>query len=266
MGHLLNPNPCTWFDHCPLYNSDELGIYTVLDLWENQRGVSNVFLTDFDYLFGGQYKLGGLRGTRGGLNPPTPQQIEHCIYTNIVSWVSTFSMLFVDIVSTRLDARCTDHSTIILTITKIMGHIINRRRVTHHLICIHDSQNRSLDSKHVSPNPPEDLWIWRSPHIFMAQTPSLTISWAASIYLSQKCLEFMVDVRHSIYNYRLTTVTEYDWIKVDVEIINVLCYAGIYGKSGFDQTTLSNNVMSMMEEDSKNIKYYCITPKITERI
>ena len=34
-------------------------------------GVSNVFLTYFDYFFGGQYKLGGLRGTRGGLNTPT---------------------------------------------------------------------------------------------------------------------------------------------------------------------------------------------------
>ena len=27
--------------------------YSVLDLWENQRGVSNVFLTYFDYFFGG---------------------------------------------------------------------------------------------------------------------------------------------------------------------------------------------------------------------
>ena len=50
---------------------------TVLDLWENQRGVSNVFLTYFDSFFGGQYKLGGLRGTRGGLTPPPPPQIEH---------------------------------------------------------------------------------------------------------------------------------------------------------------------------------------------
>ena len=30
------------------------------------EGVSNVFLTCFDYFFGGQYKFGGLRGTRGG--------------------------------------------------------------------------------------------------------------------------------------------------------------------------------------------------------
>ena len=42
-------------------------------------GVSNVFLTYFDYFFGGQYKLGGLRGTRWGLNPPTPRQIEQCL-------------------------------------------------------------------------------------------------------------------------------------------------------------------------------------------
>ena len=35
------------------------------------EGVSNVFLTYFDYFFGGQYKL-GLRCIRGGLNPQPP--------------------------------------------------------------------------------------------------------------------------------------------------------------------------------------------------
>ena len=41
---------------------------------ETKGRVSNVFVTYFDYFFwgGGQYKLGGLRGTRGGLNPSTP--------------------------------------------------------------------------------------------------------------------------------------------------------------------------------------------------
>ena len=36
------------------------------------EGVSNEILSYFDYLFGGQYKLGGLGGTRGGLNPQPP--------------------------------------------------------------------------------------------------------------------------------------------------------------------------------------------------
>ena len=47
------------------------------------RGVTNVFLTYFDYFFRrGQNKLGGLRGTRGGeYNTPSgapSRQIEHC--------------------------------------------------------------------------------------------------------------------------------------------------------------------------------------------
>ena len=29
-----------------------------------EEGISNLFLTPFDYFFGGQYTLGGLRGTR----------------------------------------------------------------------------------------------------------------------------------------------------------------------------------------------------------
>ena len=42
-------------------------------MWENQ-GVSNVFFTYFDCFLGGggQYKLGGSRGTRGGVKPPPP--------------------------------------------------------------------------------------------------------------------------------------------------------------------------------------------------
>ena len=54
-------------------------IFTVLNLWENQRGgVSNVFLTYFDYFFGGvntNLNLGA-RGTRGGLNPPTNRALN----------------------------------------------------------------------------------------------------------------------------------------------------------------------------------------------
>ena len=39
----------------------------VLDLWENQRGVGNVFLTNFDYFFGGSIQTWGLeRHQRGG--------------------------------------------------------------------------------------------------------------------------------------------------------------------------------------------------------
>ena len=49
-------------------------VSAVLD-WENQRGVSNVFVTYFDYFYGGHYKLGGLRGTRGGVKPPTNQAV-----------------------------------------------------------------------------------------------------------------------------------------------------------------------------------------------
>ena len=50
--------------------------HPVLDSWENQRGVSNVFLTYFDYFCGGQYKLGGREAPEWGLTPP-PRQIEH---------------------------------------------------------------------------------------------------------------------------------------------------------------------------------------------
>ena len=58
--------------------------HPVLHLWENQRrGVSNVFLTYFDYFFGGQYELGKLRGTREGVKPPTSRQIEHCSHLGI---------------------------------------------------------------------------------------------------------------------------------------------------------------------------------------
>ena len=48
------------------HNIIQLNIYSVLDLREKQRGVSNVIFTYFDYFFGVQYKLGGLRGTRAG--------------------------------------------------------------------------------------------------------------------------------------------------------------------------------------------------------
>ena len=41
------------------------------------EGVSNVFLTYFDYFFGGSIQTWGLRGTRGGIEPPAPRQIEH---------------------------------------------------------------------------------------------------------------------------------------------------------------------------------------------
>ena len=38
----------------------------VLDLWENQRGVSNVFLTYFDYFLGVNENLGVVRHQKGG--------------------------------------------------------------------------------------------------------------------------------------------------------------------------------------------------------
>ena len=38
---------------------------------------SNVFLTYFDYFFGGQYKLGGLRGTRWGVKPPDKSSTDN---------------------------------------------------------------------------------------------------------------------------------------------------------------------------------------------
>ena len=42
-------------------------IRTVLDLWENQRGASNVYLTYFDYFLGVNTNLGGVeRHQRGG--------------------------------------------------------------------------------------------------------------------------------------------------------------------------------------------------------
>ena len=45
----------------------------VLDLWQNQRrGVSNVFLTIFNY-FLGSMKTWRLRGIRGSNHPPPPQ-------------------------------------------------------------------------------------------------------------------------------------------------------------------------------------------------
>ena len=38
------------------------------------KGGSNVYLTIFDYFFGGSVITWELRGTRGGLNPPTPEK------------------------------------------------------------------------------------------------------------------------------------------------------------------------------------------------
>ena len=70
----------TLYSH--LAPSEDLAAYSfaaVLDLWETQRGVSNVFLTYFNSFFGGQYKLGRFEVTRGGYPPPPPRQIEHCI-------------------------------------------------------------------------------------------------------------------------------------------------------------------------------------------
>ena len=51
--------------HCGWGNSFPL-LYSVLDLCKNQKGVSNIFLTYFDYFFGGSIQTWGLRGTRGG--------------------------------------------------------------------------------------------------------------------------------------------------------------------------------------------------------
>ena len=54
--------------------------------------VRNVFLTYFDYFSGGQYKLGGLRGTRGrGLTPPSP--LDKSSTVNIVQILASFSIL-----------------------------------------------------------------------------------------------------------------------------------------------------------------------------
>ena len=47
------------------------------------EGFSNVFFTYFDYFFGGQYKLGWLRGTRWGFKPPTSRQIKNWFKRNL---------------------------------------------------------------------------------------------------------------------------------------------------------------------------------------
>ena len=57
------------------WDHDRVPWSAVFELWWNQRGGgggSNVFLTIFDWTSGGQLKLEGLRGTRGGVNPPPP--------------------------------------------------------------------------------------------------------------------------------------------------------------------------------------------------
>ena len=56
--------------------------YSIWGKTQRQSGVSNVFLTYFDYFFVDQYKIGGLRGTRGELNPQPCRQIEHCGYND----------------------------------------------------------------------------------------------------------------------------------------------------------------------------------------
>ena len=62
--------------------------WPVLDLWENQRGVSDVFLTYFDYFSGSQYNLGGCwEAPEGGLNPPTPNKSSTVIDIQVgVDW------------------------------------------------------------------------------------------------------------------------------------------------------------------------------------
>ena len=59
MHWILNTS---WFQWCR---------YTVLDLWENQRGSMYVWLI-LTIFSGGQYKLRGLRGTRVQELPPPP--------------------------------------------------------------------------------------------------------------------------------------------------------------------------------------------------
>ena len=56
MLHWSNKYPCAAWQK----------VYAVLDLWENQRGVSDVFLTDFDYFLGVNENLGVERHQRGG--------------------------------------------------------------------------------------------------------------------------------------------------------------------------------------------------------
>ena len=49
---------------------------------ENQRGVSYVFFTYFDYFFGGgQYKLGWLGGIRVLIPPPPPPPTDRSLLT-----------------------------------------------------------------------------------------------------------------------------------------------------------------------------------------
>ena len=50
----------------------------VVDLWENHRGVSNVFLTYFDYFFGVNTNLEGLEAPEGvkSPNPPTNRALH----------------------------------------------------------------------------------------------------------------------------------------------------------------------------------------------
>ena len=48
------------------------------------EGVSNVFLTNFDYFFEGSLQNWGLRGTKGGLNPQSPKKSSTCGMTEIL--------------------------------------------------------------------------------------------------------------------------------------------------------------------------------------
>ena len=60
----------------------------VLDLWENQKGVSNVYLTYFDYFFWGQYKLGDWEAPEGGWTPNPPDKsstVNEYRYSNTAS-------------------------------------------------------------------------------------------------------------------------------------------------------------------------------------
>ena len=60
----------------------------VLDLWDNQRGVSKVFLTYFDYFSGGQYNWGVERHQRG--LPPPPPPTNRALKNRPTGRVATF--------------------------------------------------------------------------------------------------------------------------------------------------------------------------------
>ena len=91
-----------------------------------EGGVGNVFLTYFDYFFRGvNTNLGGLRGTRGGLNLPTPDKSStRALITNIPV---PFDLITNILVSFDLDQSAPDISGVSFkTDSSLTVGLINR--------------------------------------------------------------------------------------------------------------------------------------------